>query len=61
MIVPSGGGYVTPEKSKNQMFTDKMKRLIKGTKKGDIITFKDIKVKGPEGPRKIESIIVEIK
>jgi gliding motility-associated protein GldM len=61
MIVPSGGGYVTPEKSKNQMFTDKMKRLIKGAKKGDIIIFKDIKVKGPEGPRKIESINVEIK
>jgi len=61
MIVPSGGGYVTPEKSTNQMFTNKMKKLIKVAKKGDMIIFKDIKVKGPEGPRKIESINVEIK
>ncbi len=61
MIVPSGGGYVTPEKSSSQMFTDRMKNLIKGVSKGDMIIFKDIKVKGPEGPRKIESVTVEIK
>jgi gliding motility-associated protein GldM len=61
MIVPSGGGYVNPEKATSQMFTDKMKKLIKGVKKGDIIIFRDVKVKGPEGPRRIENITVEIK
>ena len=61
MIVPSGGGYVNPEKATSQMFTAKMKKLIKGAKRGDIIIFRDVKVKGPEGPRRIENITVEIK
>ncbi len=42
------------------MFTDKMKNLIESLNKDDIIIFQDIKVQGPEGTRKIESINVSI-
>jgi gliding motility-associated protein GldM len=61
MIIPTGGGYVSTEKSESQMFTDKMKSLISSLKKDDIIIFRDIKVQGPEGPRKIESINIQMK
>jgi len=42
------------------MFSDKMKNQIQSLKKNDIIVFRDINVKGPEGPRKIESINITI-
>jgi len=61
MIIPTGGGYVSTEKSESQMFTNKMKSLIGSLKRDDIIIFRDIKVKGPEGPRKIESINIQMK
>ncbi len=60
MFIPQGGGYFVTEKSESQMFTDKMKSQIQGLKKNDIIVFRDIKVRGPEGPRKIESINITI-
>jgi hypothetical protein len=62
MIVPSGGGgqYVSTEKAESMMFTDKMKSLIGSLKKDDILIFRDIKVKSPEGSRKIESINIQI-
>ncbi len=62
MIVPSGGGgqYVSTEKAESMMFTDKMKSLVQSLKKDDILIFRDIKVQGPEGPRKIESINIQI-
>jgi gliding motility-associated protein GldM len=60
MFIPQGGGYFVTEKSESQMFTQKMKDQIQGLKKNDIIVFRDIKVRGPEGPRKIESINITI-
>jgi len=62
MIVPSSGGadYVSTAKSESQMFTDQMKNMIEGTRKDGIIIFQDIKVRGPEGPRKIKSINITI-
>jgi gliding motility-associated protein GldM len=60
MFIPQGGGYFVTEMSENQMFTDKMKSQIQSLKKNDVIVFRDIKVKGPEGPRKIESINITI-
>ena len=61
MIIPTGGGYVSTEKSESQMFTNKMKNLIGSLKRDDIIIFRDIKVQGPEGPRRIESINIQMK
>ncbi len=61
MIVPTGSGqYVSTEKAESMMFTDKMKSLIGSLKKDDILIFRDIKVKSPEGSRKIESINIQI-
>ena len=62
MIIPTRGGgqYVSTEKSESMMFTDKMKNLIESLGKDDIIIFQDIKVRGPEGPRKIKSINISI-
>lgn len=62
MIVPTRGGSqnVRTDKSESQMFTDNMKNLIESLGKNDIIIFQDIKVRGPEGPRKIESINITI-
>lgn len=60
MYIPQGGGYFVTEKSESQMFTDKMKSQIQALKKNDIVVFRDIKVRGPEGPRKIESINITI-
>jgi len=60
MFIPQGGGYFVTEMSESQMFTDKMKSQIQSLKKNDVIVFRDIKVKGPEGPRKIESINITI-
>jgi hypothetical protein len=62
LIVPTGGGgqFVSTEKSESMMFTAKMKNLIESLNKDDIIIFQDIKVQGPEGTRKIESINVTI-
>lgn len=60
MFIPQGGGYFVTEMSESQMFSDKMKSQIQSLKKNDVIVFRDIKVKGPEGPRKIESINITI-
>jgi gliding motility-associated protein GldM len=60
MFIPQGGGYFVTEISESQMFTEKMKSQIQSLKKNDVIVFRDIKVKGPEGPRKIESINITI-
>lgn len=60
MIIPLGGGYVNQEKSDNQMFSQKMLDQIKNLKRNDVIIFQDIKVRGPEGTRKIEDINVTI-
>jgi gliding motility-associated protein GldM len=60
MIVPQGGGYMVQEKSESQMFTDKMKNVIQTVRSNDIIVFQDIKVRGPEGSRKIEDINITI-
>ncbi len=60
MYIPQGGGYFVTEKSDSQMFTDKMKNQIQSLKKNDIVVFRDINVRGPEGPRKIESINITI-
>ncbi|MCD4736671.1 MAG: gliding motility protein GldM [Bacteroidales bacterium] len=60
IFIPLGGGYYSTEKSDSQMFTEKMKSQIQNLKKNDIIVFQDIKVRGPEGTRKIESISVTI-
>jgi gliding motility-associated protein GldM len=60
IFIPQGGGYFVTEKSESQMFTEKMKNQIQSLKKNDIIVFRDIKVRGPEGPRKIESINITI-
>ncbi|MCD4746073.1 MAG: gliding motility protein GldM [Bacteroidales bacterium] len=60
MIIPLGGGYVTKEKSEDQKFNQKMKDMIQTLKKNDVILFQDIKVRGPEGPRKIESITITL-
>jgi gliding motility-associated protein GldM len=62
LIVPTGGGgqFVSTEKSESMMFTAKMKNLIESLNKDDIIIFQDIKVQGPEGTRKIESINITI-
>jgi gliding motility-associated protein GldM len=60
MFIPKGGGFFVVEMSESQMFTDKMKSQIQTLKKNDAILFQDIKVKGPEGPRKIESISITI-
>ena len=60
MFIPHGGGLFVTETSENQMFSEKMKSQIQSLKKNDVILFKDIKVRGPEGPRKIESINITI-
>ncbi len=60
MFIPQGGGYFVTEISESQMFTEKMKSQIQSLKKNDVVVFRDIKVKGPEGPRKIESINITI-
>lgn len=60
MFIPQGGGYFVTEMSESQMFTDKMKSQIQTLKKNDVIVFRDIKVRSPEGPRKIESINITI-
>lgn len=62
LIVPSGGGgqFVSTEKAESNMFTEKMKNLIQSLSKDDIVIFQDVKVQGPEGTRKIESINVTI-
>jgi gliding motility-associated protein GldM len=60
MYIPQGGGYFVTEKSESQMFSEKMKNQIQSLKKNDIIVFRDINVRGPEGPRKIESINITI-
>lgn len=60
MVIPKGGGLLTKEKSENQMFTQKMISQIQNLKKNDAILFQDIKVRGPEGTRKIESINITI-
>lgn len=62
LIVPTRGGsqYVSTEKAESMMFTSKMKNLIESLGKDDIIIFQDIKVRGPEGPRKIKSINISI-
>jgi gliding motility-associated protein GldM len=60
MIIPKGGGLIFKEKSENQKFNTKMISEIQGLKKNDLIIFQDIKVKGPEGTRKIESINITI-
>ncbi|MCD4682425.1 MAG: gliding motility protein GldM [Bacteroidales bacterium] len=60
MFIPKGGGYFVTEKAESQLYTDKMKNQIQSLKKNDVIVFRDIKVRGPEGPRKIESINITI-
>ncbi|MBC8486887.1 MAG: gliding motility protein GldM [Bacteroidetes bacterium] len=60
MFIPQGGGYFSTEKAENQMFSQKMVDQIQNLKKNDVILFQDIKVRGPEGPRKIESINITI-
>ena len=62
MIVPTSGGsqFVSTAKAESMMFTDQMKSMIEGTGKDGIIIFQDIKVRGPEGPRKIKSINITI-
>ena len=60
MFIPQGGGYFVIEKSESQMFTDKMKTQISSLKKNDVIVFRDIKVRGPEGPRKIDNMNITI-
>jgi gliding motility-associated protein GldM len=60
MFIPQGGGYFVTEKSESQMFSEKMKSQLQSLKKNDVVVFRDIKVRGPEGPRKIESINITI-
>lgn len=60
MTIPQGGGYVITEKSDSQMFTQRMKDQIQNLKRNDILVISDIRVMGPEGSRKIESINVTI-
>lgn len=60
MSIPQGGGQVATDVSDSQMYTEKMKNLIQSLKKNDAVLFQNIKVRGPEGPRKIESISVTI-
>ncbi len=60
MFIPKGGGYFVTEKAESQLYTNKMKNQIQSLKKNDVIVFRDIKVRGPEGPRKIESINITI-
>lgn len=60
MVIPKGGGLLTKEKSENQKFTNKMVSQVQNLKKNDLIIFQDIKVMGPEGTRKIESINITI-
>ena len=60
MFIPQGGGYFVTEKSESQMFSEKMRSQMSNLKKNDVIVFRDIKVRGPEGPRKIESISITI-
>jgi len=60
MIVPTQGREVKTEKSESMMFTDKMKSLISSLNSDDIVIFQDIKVKSPEGSRKIESINITL-
>lgn len=60
MFIPQGGGYFVTESSESQMFSEKMKSQIENLKKNDVVVFRDIKVRGPEGPRKIESINITI-
>ena len=60
MTIPKGGGLLTKEKSESQRFTPKMVSQIQNLKKNDAILFQDVKVQGPEGTRKIESINITI-
>ncbi|OQX81860.1 MAG: hypothetical protein B6D61_00060 [Bacteroidetes bacterium 4484_249] len=60
MIIPKGGGYISTEKSDSKMFTESMKSQIQALKKNDVVVFQDIKVRGPEGSRKISSINIII-
>ncbi len=60
MIIPKGGGELASDYSDSQMFTEKMKNMLQVLKKNDIVVFQDIKVKGPEGPRKIKSMTITI-
>ncbi|GAB4322488.1 MAG: gliding motility protein GldM [Bacteroidales bacterium] len=60
MYIPKGGGYFVTEKSESMMFTDNMKAQLKTLNSNDVIVFRDIKVKGPEGTRKIENISITI-
>jgi gliding motility-associated protein GldM len=60
MMIPKGGGELSTDVSENQMFTESMKNMIKSLKKNDAILFQNIKVKGPEGPRTIQSISITI-
>lgn len=60
MTIPQGQGYVITEKTESQMFTQRMKDQIQNLKKNDILVISDIRVMGPEGSRKIESINVTI-
>jgi hypothetical protein len=59
-MIPKGGGELLTDVSENQMFTENMKNMVKSLKKNDAILFQNIKVKGPEGPRTIQSISITI-
>lgn len=62
MIIPTRGGsqLINRAKGDGMMFTDEMISMINNTRGDDIIIFQDIKVKGPEGPRKIKGINITI-
>lgn len=60
MAVPRGGGEVLVERAESQMFTERMKNIIQSLRNNDVVLFRDINVRGPEGPRRIEAINVTI-
>jgi gliding motility-associated protein GldM len=60
MAVPRGGGEVLVERSESQMFTERMKNIIQSLRTNDVVLFRDINVRGPEGPRRIEAINITI-
>ncbi|MBN3035404.1 MAG: gliding motility protein GldM [Bacteroidales bacterium] len=60
MILPAAGGYIQPEKSESNKFTDRMINVIQNLGKDSRIIFEDIKAQGPEGLRTIQSINITI-
>jgi hypothetical protein len=57
----SGGGYDIEITSKGNKLTDQMKSIISDLKRGQYITFKDIKAIGPDGkPYDLNPVILKI-